>query len=275
MNDILVRTWQLLSQNWILLGPVLIETLIMLVFSGAGGLGEGNVLSILAFFFLHQALLGGWLYQMKVVLLQREPKVAMDDFFEGLARYFWPMLNGASVFFLLFMLLFMLGSLLSDALFGPLDQTLIEKALPLVQNGDLEKLQALMQTEAAKVLVFLQWAQVFVGAFTLLAIVGVVTSFWQQYCVLGQMSWWQAWKRSKDLIFKFPGKITYFGFIWLIPSVILQFFLLSGQPLLQILGMGLDVLVKAYFTLLFCQIVLDLDRESVSPLPENQEGRKA
>lgn len=271
MNEILVRTWQLLSQNWILLGPVLIETVIMLVFTSGGGMGEGSAMSILALFFLHQALLGGWLYQMKIVLLQREPKTSLDDFFEGLARYFWPMLNGASVFFLLFMLLFMLGSLLSEAWFGPLDQGLIEKALPLVQNGNLEKLQSLMQTEAAKVLVFLQWAQVLVGAFTLLAIVAVVTSFWQQYCVLGQLTWWQAWKRSKNLIFKFPGKITYLGFLWLIPTVILQFFMLSGQAVLQILAMGLDLVVKTYFTLLFCQIVFDLDRESVTPLPEVQE----
>lgn len=269
MNDILVRTWRHLSQNWILLGPVMIETLIMLVFSG--GMGEGNAMSILALFFLHQALLGGWLYQMKIVLKQREPKVSLDDFFEGLARYFWPMLNGASVFFLLFMLLLMLGSLISEAWFGPLDQGLVEKAMPLVQNGDLEKLQALMQQEAAKVLVFLQWAQVLVGAMTLLAIVGVLTSFWQQYCVLGQMTWWQAWKRSKNLILKFPGKITYLGFLWLVPTVFLQLMMLSGQAVLQIFAMGLDLVAKTYFTLLFCQIVFDLDPEGVTALPEGSK----
>jgi hypothetical protein len=35
--------------------------------------------------------------------------------------------------------------------------------------------------------------------------------------------------------------------------------------------MGLDLVVKTYFTLLFCQIVFDLDRESVTPLPGAQE----
>jgi hypothetical protein len=267
MSDILVQTWHLLRQNWILLGPVLIETVIMLIFTSGGGWAGANGVSTLALFFLHQALLGGWLYQMKIVLLQRETKVSFDDFFEGLARYFWPMLNGASVFFLLLMMILLLCSILAESWFGPVDPALLDKFVAPMQNGDLEKVRVIMEQEGERILVFLKWAQVFLGGLTLLGLLAVVTSFWQQYCVMGQMTWIKAWKCSKNLIFKHPAQITYLGLLWLVPSVLLQAMLLSGQAVLQVFALGLDLVTKTYFTLLFCNLVLKLDSENVTPLP--------
>lgn len=270
MSQLLVRTWQLLSQNRILLAPVLFETLIILLFTGGGGMMDSNPISSLALFFLHQALLGGWLYQMKIVLLERSKPASWDDFFEGVARYFWPLLAGSSMFFLILIMLLSLCSMIAEAWLGPLDTRFLEKLLPLLQGGETAQIEALFKQNEAAVQLMLQWAGVFAVGLAILAVVAILTSFWQQYVVLSGMSWLNAWKNSKNLIFRHLGALSLLGLFWLLPTLLLQILMMSRQPLLSILALTGDILAKAYFTLLFSHALLQLDREQVTPLPPGE-----
>lgn len=270
MNQILVRTWQLLSQNRILLIPVLFETLLILLLAGGNPMMAGNSFSSLALFFLHQALLGGWLYQMKIVLLQRNQPVSWDDFFEGVARFFWPLLAGASMFFLIFILLLSLCSLIAEILWGPLDTQFLETLLPLLQAGETEKILSLLQKNEATVQRLLQWGGIFVVGMAVMAIIAILTSLWQQYTVFAGMNWLSAWKHSKNFVLSHIKPLSLLGLYWFLSTLLLQIFLISRQPLLNILGLTGDILAKAYFTLLFSHALLLLDREWVTPLPSGE-----
>ena len=106
------------------------------------------------------------------------------------------------------------------------------------------------------------------GGAMILMVIAALTSFWQQYCVMGNSNWLAAWKNSKDLILKHPGQISYLGLLWFLPTVILQLMLVMGHPVLQVLAFGLDFLLKAYFTLLFTHAILLLDPDKVAPLSQ-------
>jgi hypothetical protein len=267
MNNLLVQTWQLLRKYRLLLAPVALESLIMILFTGGRGFLDGNHISSLALFFLHQALLAGWLYQMKIILLERTAPISWDDFFEGVGRYFWPLLSGASMFFLLLMVDLSLCSVIAENLFGALDTAFLEKVMPLLQKGDSAGLEKLLTQNRAIVTQLMQWSGVLLSGLAVMGIILALTSFWQSYCVLADQTWVKGWKSSQRLIFRHPGKMTYLGLLWLLPTLFVQVLLLNNQPLLLVTGLSLDILSKTYFTLLFNHAVLQLDRASITPLP--------
>lgn len=266
MNDLLGRTWQLLRGNWILLSILILETLIMLVFKGGDiGMTPNPTLEI-ALYFFHLAVLGGWLFQMKRVILEREHRASWDDFFNGVARYFGPLLGGGAMFLLVCMLGAVLALALAGGIAGPPDMKLVEQIWQLVQAEKIKELETLLQSQTPAIQQLATWVMTFLGGLGLLGLYSATLCFWTQWCVLADSSWPKAWGRSQRTVLRHWKPMLWLGLIWLLPTLVVYGGMFSGVSLLTMLAFFASLLAKTYFTLLFCLFLAELEPDQMTPV---------
>ncbi len=276
MTDILVRTFHKLRDHRLLLIPVLAETLLVTLLTGGAGPMGGSAMTAIALFFLHQAIMGGWLYQMKVALVQDTRKATLDDFLEGIGRYFWPLLTGSAALIFFGLVAVSLGNVLADALMGPLDMPFLEKIATDLRSQkaqDFAAIEALLHKHPQQLQHTGQWLMVFLGFLGVVGLLSSLVSLWPQYCVLANTNWVQGFRHSKNIILRHWRTFLLLSVVWLLPTVLLIAGLFSPSTPLQILAYGLDIVAKAYFTLLFTHFVVLGDPERLAPLPTEQPTR--
>jgi hypothetical protein len=86
---------------------------------------------------------------------------------------------------------------------------------------------------------------------------------------LADGGWIQAWRLSRQTILKHWKPLFLLGLIWALPTAFFQLLLFTGIELLALSGMMLGLIVKTYFTLLFCNFLVQQQPEQVKPLSEN------
>lgn len=266
MNDILIRTWVLLKGNWILLSILILETLVMLVFKG-GQVGlTPNLFQEMALYFFHLAVLGGWLYQMKTVILHPNHRTGWDDFFNGVARYARQLIGGGAMFMLVCLLGGILALGVAGGLAGPPDMKLMDQIWQLLQANKMHELEVLMQQQSAAFQQLEQWLASFLAGLALLGLYTMTLCFWTHWCVLADSSWIRAWSRSQQILRKHWKPLLWLGMIWAAPTLLIHVGILSGISALAILAFFLSLLAKTYFTLLFCLFLCELEPADVAPL---------
>lgn len=267
MNQYLSRTWVLLRGNWILLSILILETLVMLIFKGGEvGLTPNFSLEI-ALYFFHLAVLGGWLFQMKRVVLDPGHRTNWDDFFHGVARYFGPMLGGGAMFMLVSLMGVALSMALAGALSGPPDMKLVEQLWQLMQTEKTQQLQAMVQQPSPAMLQLESWIMTFLGGIFVLGVFTSTLSFWTHWCVLSDSSWIKAWSSSQQTLFRHWKAVLWLGLIWLFPTGMIYTGFLSGVPPIAMVAFFLSLLAKTYFSLLFCLFLSELEPDRVVPVP--------
>lgn len=268
MNNLLLRTWQLLQGNAYLLLPVFAESFFLLLVTGGGGVAAMNGITMVSLFFLHQAITAGWIYQMKKLWQEPTRRPTWDEFLEGIARYFWVLLSGNSALVLLFLMILWISSTIASGFLGEPDLKLAEQLLELLQNGKSQDMQTLLQQQAQSVAQLANWAQFILIGLVSFAILLALIFLWPQYCVMYDQTWLQAWRSSRITLFSHLRWSTLLGALWLLFTVLVLIGDLSGSPLFQILAYGLNLVSKAYFTLLFCGFVHWAETTNVQqPLP--------
>lgn len=268
MNELLVGSWQLMQRNWILLTVVMLETLILLLVKGGQvGLSPDVFLEMVLFFF-HLAVLGGWLNQIKVILLDPGQRASWDDFFNGVARYFGQMLAGGAMFLFVCLLGFLVATSLAGAFAGVPDTKLVEEISKLVQANKLTELEALMKAKPDLFAQLNRWVGVLMAGLVVLALYCASIAFWTHWTVLGNQTWIASWRSSQKVMRRHWKPMLYLGMLWLVPTALLQGTLLTGLDALVLAGFLLGLLAKTYFTLLFCNFLVKAEPELVAPLPE-------
>lgn len=266
MQTLLSETWRLLLRNNILLTVIIFETLILLFFRG-GQLAFGlNPLMEMALYFFHLAVLAGWLYQMKHIIVRPEERVGFGHFLDGVARYFQPMMAGGALFVLICILGFMLAIGLASLLIGAPDETLLTKISELIQQEKFTEIEPLLQASPEATQQLLSWAMSFLGGLTLLGLYLATLFFWTQWIVLADMRWPQAWRRSQVIMFKQWKALIWLSLVWLIPHLFIYGGLFSGNTVVTVIAFFLLLLAKAYFALLFMRFLALAEPENVTPL---------
>lgn len=268
MKDLLSRTWKLLQNNWILLTVMIAETLVMLIFKGGQVGMSPNLVLEMAVFFFHLAVLAGWLYQMKSIVLRENYRSTWDDFFNGVARYFSPLLGGGAMFLVICMVGLLLSVALATAINGELNQPLVEKLSLLMQENKTGEIEKIIVAQSADMTQLQNWMLTLLGGLLLLALYCLSLCFWSHWCVLGDTGWSQAWTNSQQTLRKHWKPLLGLGLIWILPTGLLTFMLYSGVQPLALMAMLLGLIVKTYFTLLFVQFLVLAEPERVTPLPK-------
>lgn len=268
MKDLLSRTWQLLQTNWILLTVVIAETLVMLIFKGGQVGMSPNLMLEMAVFFFHLAVLGGWLYQMKAVVLRENHRANWDDFFNGVAKYFSPLLGGGAMFLVICMVGLLLSVALATAVNGELNQPLIEKLSQLMQQNKTGEIEKILTAQSAELAQLERWMLTMLGGLLVLGIYCLSLCFWSHWCVLGDTGWSLAWTNSQQTLRKHWKPLLGLGLIWILPTGLMTIMLYSGIQPLALMAMLLGLIVKTYFTLLFVQFLVLAEPERVAPLPK-------
>lgn len=267
MNDLLTRTWTLLRGNWILLSILVIETMVMLMFKGGEVAMSPNFTLELALYFFHLAVLAGWLFQMKRVALDASHRTTWDDFFNGVARYFGPLLGGGAMFLLVCLLGIVLAMGLAGAIAGQPDLKLVTQLWQLVQAEKVQELQKLFEAQSPGLQQLESWVLTCLGGLSLLGIYTATLCFWTQWCVLADSNWLKAWSNSQRVMFKHWKPMLWVGMVWLLPTVVCNLGLFSGFAPIVMVAFFLSLLAKTYFTLLFCLLLIELEPEKITPLP--------
>lgn len=269
MNDLLTRTWYLLQNNWILLSVLIVESLVQLIFKG-GKLGPGNNMMLeIALYFFHLAVLAGWLYQMKVVLMRENHRSTWDDFLNGVARYFNVLMGGGGMFFFLIFMGFMLSVMLAQMVAGMPDEGLLQKVTEFWQAGKTAEIERLIQDNQEAVQQLSFWVMTLLVGLFLVAVYAVSLSFWTYWAVLSNLNWPQAWRSSQATVKKHWKSLTYLGLICLVPTAIIIAGFFSGNPVVQFVAYFASLLAKVYFSLLFMQFLFLAEPELITPLLEN------
>ncbi|PKL78443.1 MAG: hypothetical protein CVV27_03305 [Candidatus Melainabacteria bacterium HGW-Melainabacteria-1] len=268
MNEILTRSWRLLTSNWMLLSVLILETLILLVFKGGQVGMTPNLMLEMALYFFHLAVLAGWLFMIKAVLLRADHRASWDDFFNGVARYFTPLLGGGAMFLMVCLLGLLMAVSLATGLAGEPDMKLVEQFWQLLQANKTTELDKLMQQHPAVVEQLERWVGVLVAGLALLGLYALSLCFWTYWVVLGDLGWIKAWRSSQLSLRKHFKPLLFLGLVWLMPTLLIHAGLLSGLGPIQMAAFFLSLLAKVYFTLLFCHFLVLAEPEGVTPLPE-------
>ncbi|MGV3525110.1 MAG: hypothetical protein ACO1RX_12840 [Candidatus Sericytochromatia bacterium] len=274
MNEILTRTWKLLQGNWILLSVLMLETLVLLIFKGGQMMFSGNAALEMALFFLHMAVLAGWTYQMKAVMLRPEHRTNWDDFFTGVARYFTPLMVGGAVFLGLCLTGLLLSVMLGQALVGLPDDKILTEMGKLVQQEKTSEILAFLQKNPVALEQMQRWALVVFSGLLVLAGFASTLFFWTQWVVLGDLAWNPAWRHSQRTVFRHWRPLLLLSLIWGVPTLLLQAGLFLGDVVALVAFLG-SLVLKTYFSLLFCQFLLDREPEAVTPLLDTSAQGKA
>lgn len=270
MQNLLTQTWALLQRNWILLGILMLETLIQLVFKG-GQLGPGiNPFQTVALSFFHLAVLAGWLYQMKVILLRENHRTHWGDFFDGVARYFSAMMGGGVMFLFLLITGLLLSTMLAQLVAGTPNEQLVQKLAELWQAGKHQELEHLIAQNQEALKQIGTWATVVLAGMSLVGLYALTLAFWTHWVVLGNQRWTQAWRSSQQVMFRHWKPLFLLGLIWTAPNLLLLGLLLSGDTLLQFVALMGSLFAKTYFTLMFMYFLLLIEPKQITPLLETE-----
>jgi len=275
MGDLLTRTWGLLQNNWILLAVLVLESLVQLVFKG-GRLGPSNNMMLeIALYFFHLAVLAGWLYQMKAILIRESHKANWDDFLNGVARYFNALMGGGAMFFFVVFMGFMLSVTLAQMVAGMPDEGFLRQLSELWQAGKTTEIERVLQANQEAVQQLSLWGLTLLMGLLMIGIYAITLSFWTHWTVLSTLNWPQAWRSSRATIKKHWKVLSYLGVICLVPSLIIFAGFFSGNPVVQFVAYLASLFAKLYFTLLFMQFLVLAEPDQISPLLEdNQESSK-
>jgi len=266
MENLFTRTWQLLRANTILLMIVLFETTLMLFFRG-GQLQFGfNPMMEMALYFFHLAVLGGLLYQMKKITQQPEERATLDDFLNGVGRYFQRLMTGGSVLVLIFIIGFIMSLSMSLLVAGAPDEKFTTTLAELVQAGKYEELQTQLQANPELTQSLTRWVFTFLSGLAVLGIYISTLYFWTFWVVLADMHWYAAWKMSQRSLLKHWRMMLYLGMVWLVPTGMIYASLLSGNTIISMIAFTLSLVAKAYFTLLFVRFWTLAEPELITPL---------
>lgn len=286
MQTLLTQTWSLLQRNWILLWVVVGEAVVFALVQGGGA--NYNPIFLMALYFFHLAVLAGWLYQMKAVVLREEHSTSFDDFFEGVARYFLPLMGGGSMFVFLWMMALIFGLIFAQLLGGAPEgamqeqmQPVMEQLTQLVQAGKAEEAQLLLDQHPAMLKMMTRWVFALLLVAAVVGLYCVTLCFWTHWAVLSDMRWMHAWRKSRETLWRHWRSLTVIGFVWLLPWSFARFLsiggALAGNPVFALVGKALLLVVNTYFSLLFINYLIHIDRESITPLldevpPDQQTG---
>lgn len=268
MSVILARTWENLRNNWILFLPIIVLGLFVRVMGSMNA--ELTGLYFISIFLLDRAMKAGLLNQMKNIVLTPERRTNFNDFYEGVARYFWSLAGGSIAFIVMALIILSTTLYIADNIVGEVNSEQVQELWKSYTTQSATPTGVNDYSVQKDYEHTYRWLSIALIGIVLILGLGAIIFLWPQYCVFKNETWLEAWQDSQNIVFRYWTGCVYLGTFWLIPTAMVYLGLMSSSPLIQLMAFVTDLFLKTFFLLMFCQFVLMADPDQfIDQLPKD------